>query len=49
MDYLLVDTAAGLKIVVANQRNFFNSNYAVQFVGPKEDCKTEMARLKAME
>lgn len=47
--HMVVDTANGLKIVVANQRNFYFGEYAVQFVGSKESCKTEMKRLKDME
>ncbi len=45
MTHLLVDTATGLKIVQATPRNFCNSNYAVQLVGTKEECKAEMKRL----
>lgn len=47
MEYLLVDTADGLKIVVANNKNYFNSDYAVQLVGTKEECKAEMKRLNS--
>lgn len=45
--YLLVDTESGLKIVVANDCNFYNSDYAVQLVGTKEECKAEMKILNS--
>lgn len=44
--HLVVDTVSGLKIVRATSRNFFNSAYAVQFVGSEEECKKELKRLK---
>lgn len=45
--YLVVDTYNGLKIVVCNQKNFFNSDYAVQFCGTMSECKAEIKRLNA--
>lgn len=49
MNYLLVDTESGLKIVPATDENFFNSNYAVQIVGTKDECKDEKKRLTELE
>jgi hypothetical protein len=46
--HLVVDTETGLKIVKATQRNFFNSDYAVQFAGSEEQCKAEKRRLLAL-
>lgn len=43
--YLVVDTYNGLKIVVCNQKNFFNSDYAVQFCGTMLEYKAELKRL----
>ncbi len=48
MTHAVVDTEAGLKIVVNNARNFFNSNYAVQFCGTLEQCQAELKRLRSM-
>lgn len=48
MTHLVVDTANGLRIVKATQKNFFNSDYAVQFTGTEEQCKAEVKRLKAL-
>lgn len=47
MTHLVVDTAEGLKIVKATERNYFNSNYAVQFCGTLEECKAEKVRLNS--
>lgn len=43
--HLLVDTANGLRIVKATNRNFFNSDYAVQLVGTEQECRAELKRL----
>lgn len=48
MIYLLVDTETGLRIVQATQRNYFNSAYAVQFVGTLDQCKAERKRLRSL-
>lgn len=47
MTHLLVDTANGLRIVKAIERNFFNPSYAVQLVGSLEECKAEKKRLNS--
>jgi hypothetical protein len=44
--YMIVDTENGLKIVKCNKRNFFSSDYAVQFIGTGLECKIELARLQ---
>lgn len=45
MTHLLVDTANGLKIVKATEKNYFNSNYAVQMCGTLEECKAMKKQL----
>lgn len=47
--FMVVDTSAGLRIVVANTRNFFSTKYAVQFVGTRAECEREMKRLKQLD
>jgi hypothetical protein len=46
--FLLVDTESGLKIVVANTRNFYSDKFSVQMVGTEEECKIEMKRLNSL-
>ena len=45
--HLVVDTETGLRIVQATQQNYFNSAYAVQFVGTLDQCKAEVKRLRS--
>lgn len=47
--YMVVDTERGLKIVVASQRNFSYSGYAVQFIGTKEECENEKLMLAKLD
>lgn len=49
MTHIVVDTASGLKIVRATEKNFFSSKYSVQFVGTETECKAELKRLKKLE
>jgi hypothetical protein len=48
-EYMVVDGYNGLKIVKCNPKNFYSSNWAVQFVGDKPACEQEMQRLKVFE
>ena len=46
MTHLVVDTTNGLKIVLATEKNFFSSKYAVQFCGTLAQCEAEKKRLQ---
>lgn len=47
--HMVVDTHSGLKIIPLTRGNFFSGLYAVQFLGTKEECEKELARLKGLE